>query len=87
MPFPERTQTVVIGAGTAGLSAAKALRQAGIDTIVLEATGHAGGRCITDASLFSTPFDLGGSWLHSAPINPLARLAEKAGLALHKRPW
>jgi len=87
MRFPESTKTVVIGAGTAGLSAAKALRQAGIETIVLEATGHAGGRCVTDASLFSTPFDLGGSWLHSASINPLARLVEKAGFALHKRPW
>ena len=85
--FPQNPEVVVIGAGTAGLSVAKSLRQAGIETLVLEADRHVGGRCVTDKTTFSKPFDLGASWLHSVPINPLARLAEKAGKPLYKTPW
>ncbi len=84
---PTHIDAVVVGAGIAGLSAAAALRQAGINTLVLEAADRIGGRCVTDRTPFSIPFDRGGSWLHSAPINPLARLAEQSGATLHKRPW
>ena len=85
--LPSNPDVVVIGAGAAGLSAAKTLRGLGFDVLVLEAEAHVGGRCVTDASTFSTPFDRGGSWLHSASINPLARLAEEAGADLHKAGW
>jgi len=78
---------IVIGAGAAGLSAAKALRAAGLETNVLEAANHVGGRCMTDTTTFSTPFDRGGSWLHSANINPLARQAEAVDARLHKTEW
>lgn len=77
----------MIGAGAAGLAAAKALRAAGVETLLLETTDHSGGRCVTDHDTFDVPFDRGGSWLHSAPINPLARAAEAKGATLHKRPW
>ena len=53
----------------------------------MEAKAFVGGRCITDKSTFRTPFDIGGSWLHSAVINPLARLAEENGISLHKKSW
>ena len=86
-PLPTNIDTIVVGAGTAGLSAAKALREAGVETLVLEAADYIGGRCVTDKTTFSQPFDRGGSWLHSAPINPLARLAEQSGSTLHKAPW
>lgn len=85
--FPQNPDVVVVGAGTAGLSAARALRQAGLVTLVVEASDHIGGRCFTDMDTFSVPFDTGCSWLHSAPINPLARLAEAKGIALHKAPF
>ncbi|MEM9580165.1 MAG: NAD(P)/FAD-dependent oxidoreductase [Pseudomonadota bacterium] len=78
---------VVIGAGVAGLAAAQALRNAGARVLVLEAADHSGGRCVTDHRLFSQPFDRGGSWLHSAAINPLARLAETLEAQLHKGSW
>lgn len=87
MTLPANPDVVVVGAGAAGLSAAKALQARGLSVIVLEADSHVGGRCITDTTTFSTPFDRGGSWLHSAPINPLARLAETGGESLHKAPW
>lgn len=87
IPLPTNPDVIVAGAGAAGLSAAKALQAHGLEVIVLEADDHVGGRCITDTTTFSTPFDRGGSWLHSASINPLARLAEDAGEDLHKGAW
>ena len=85
--FPSNPDVIVVGAGTAGLSAAKALMAAGLEVVVFEADAHVGGRCITDTKTFETPFDRGGSWLHSAPVNPLARLAKEKGTELHKTPW
>lgn len=85
--LPQNPEVIVIGAGAAGLSAAKALQTAGVEVLVLEAAAHIGGRCVTDTTTFATPFDRGGSWLHSAPINPLARIAEQQGVALHKGDW
>ena len=78
---------VIVGAGIAGLSAAKTLKKFGYSVVVLEAEAFIGGRCFTDNSTFKVPFDVGGSWLHSAKINPLARLAEKNGVRLHKKNW
>lgn len=85
--LPTQPDVIVVGAGTAGLSAAHTMRQRGLEVVVVEAASRAGGRCFTDTTLFETPFDVGGSWLHSAPINPLARLAEETGTVLHKAGW
>jgi monoamine oxidase len=86
-PLPQNPDVVVIGAGAAGLSAAKTLQDAGVEVLLLEAADHIGGRCVTDTTTFATPFDRGGSWLHAAPINPLARIAEDQGDVLHKSKW
>lgn len=51
---------IVIGAGVAGLAAAKRLEEAGHTAIVLEATGRVGGRVFTDID----GFDLGAQWIH-----------------------
>ncbi|MGR3615093.1 MAG: flavin monoamine oxidase family protein [Paracoccaceae bacterium] len=83
----QNPDVIIIGAGTAGLSAAQSLRQAGKDIVVLEAADRVGGRCITDTTTFSMPYDRGGAWLHSATINPLARLATQADIHLYKTPW
>ena len=85
--LPQNPDVIVVGAGTAGLSAAKSLQEAGLEVAVLEAAAHVGGRCITDTSTFAMPFDRGGSWLHSGQINPLAEIAEESGLHLHKKHW
>ncbi len=73
-------RVLVIGAGFAGLSAARALRQSGMDVVVLEARSRPGGRVLTDRSL-GFPIDLGPSWLHGGPHNPLKALAEGSGIA------
>ncbi|KMW60231.1 amine oxidase [Candidatus Rhodobacter oscarellae] len=85
--YPANPDVIIVGAGTAGLSAAKALRDAGQEVLVLEAAARTGGRCYADSTLFDIPFDIGGSWLHDADINPLARLAEQGGATLHKTAW
>lgn len=61
---------VVIGAGCAGIAAARALVAAGKSVVVLEGGDRVGGRAHT-ASLAGAPFDLGATWLHQANENPL----------------
>jgi monoamine oxidase len=77
----------VIGAGAAGIGAARRLAEAGgVSVLVLEGRERAGGRAWTvDAGGY--PADMGCEWLHSADRNVLVPLAERLGLALdRKRP-
>src|SRR2546429_6415784 len=55
---------VVIGAGFAGLVAARELGRAGLDVLVLEARDRVGGRTRTDQKL-GHDLGLGGTWVHS----------------------
>lgn len=68
------TGVVVIGAGVAGLAAARRLRARGVPTTLIEAGPRLGGRAHT-IGLASGPFDLGATWLHDADRNPLVGLA------------
>ena len=54
---------VVIGAGFAGLVAARELGRAGLDVLVLEARDRVGGRTWTDRRL-GHDLELGGTWVH-----------------------
>ena len=65
---------VVVGAGVAGLAAARRLRAAGVAVTLLEAMPHIGGRART-VPFCGVPFDLGATWLHAAHRNPLVGLA------------
>lgn len=73
---------LVIGAGAAGIAAARQARAAGRSVQVLEARGRLGGRALTDTEGLGAPFDLGATWLHDAAHNPLVPLAREAGVAL-----
>ncbi|MFM7692621.1 MAG: flavin monoamine oxidase family protein, partial [Alphaproteobacteria bacterium] len=66
---------LVVGAGVAGIAAARALRARGLSCLVLEAKDRIGGRAYTDA----TGFNHGASWLHQANDNPLTALDETLG--------
>jgi monoamine oxidase len=70
---------VIIGAGAAGLAAARAARAAGLNIEVVEASGRIGGRGHTDTTAFPAPFDLGCQWLHAASINPYTAIADRLG--------
>jgi monoamine oxidase len=56
--------TLVIGAGMAGLAAARDLVDAGQTVIVLEARDRTGGRVYTDRSLFDLPVEFGAEFIH-----------------------
>ncbi|KAI5402868.1 lysine-specific histone demethylase 1 homolog 3 isoform X1 [Lathyrus oleraceus] len=56
-----RKRVIVIGAGPAGLTAARHLQRLGFPVTVLEARSRIGGRVFTDRSSLSVPVDLGAS--------------------------
>ena len=61
---------LIIGAGCAGIAAARALIARGQSCVVLEAGARVGGRAFTTHAL-GAPLDLGATWLHQARDNPL----------------
>lgn len=56
-----RKRVIVIGAGPAGLTAARHLQRQGFSVTILEARSRIGGRVFTDRSSLSVPVDLGAS--------------------------
>ena len=74
-------RVVVVGAGMAGLVAARLLRDSGFAVTVLEARPRSGGRVWTDDGL-GAPLDLGGSWVHGVEGNPLTLWCGKLGVEL-----
>ena len=72
---------IVIGAGLAGLSAARALVDRGLEVEVLEARDRPGGRVWTSRLWPDLPLDLGATWVHGTHDNPLASLADAVGAA------
>jgi len=79
-PFSMKKPTVIIlGAGFAGLSAARALEKRGVDVIVLEARNRVGGRVHSKPCSFQDRLDLGGQWLSPRHEKMLA-LCEEFGI-------
>ena len=61
--LPQRTGVVIVGAGFAGLSAAHALKDAGVDFLVLEARDRVGGRVESRDNGLGERVDTGGQFL------------------------
>ena len=79
---------VVIGAGAAGIAAARVLARAGRAVCVIEARDRLGGRAFTQ-EVAGHPLDLGCGWLHSADRNVLVPLASESGFDIDREipPW
>jgi monoamine oxidase len=77
---------MIVGAGAAGIAAARKLSAAGRSFTLVEASSRIGGRCFTDTRSFSVPFDRGAHWIHSPDINPLTKLASRTGLDIYQAP-
>ena len=75
---------VVIGAGIAGLAAAKTARAKGHRVALIEAKHRIGGRAYTDGAALGVPFDHGCYWMHSASQNPFVGIADRLGFVYRK---
>src|SRR3954469_15608456 len=70
-----RRRVVVVGAGLAGLGAARALVDRGFEVVVLEARDRIGGRTYPRDGI-----DEGAHWIHTTDGNPVMRLARDLGV-------
>ncbi len=77
---------LIVGAGAAGIAAARRVAAAGRRFVVLEASERWGGRCFTDMRTFRIPYERGARWIYMPDVNPLAKLALKAGLDIYPMP-
>ena len=85
MPSTSRAEIAVIGAGIAGLSAARTLAEAGHSVILLEARDRIGGRILTVRDPYTDlPIELGAEFVHGRPPE-LLDLIREAGLTLYER--
>lgn len=89
MSLPSSIDIAIIGAGAAGLGAARALERSGKSVLVLEARDRVGGRAHTIQAAPNVLFDRGCGWLHSADRNSFVGIAEQLGFVIDKTrpPW
>ncbi len=75
---------IIIGAGSAGLSAAKELARLGLIFTVIEGSHRIGGRAYSEEIAPGTWFDLGCAWVVDGTCNPFTAIADDLGIALGK---
>jgi monoamine oxidase len=79
--MPTRS-VIVIGAGAAGLAAARDLSRAGCEVVVIEARDRIGGRVFTlTGRTVAAPIELGAEFVHGKPPE-LGKIAQAANLKL-----
>lgn len=79
MGSSESHDVVIVGAGAAGIGAARRAGELGLRYALLEAMPRIGGRAVSDPRPFGVPWDRGCHWLHSASQNPFRDLADRYG--------
>jgi monoamine oxidase len=80
--MPSETDVIIIGAGAAGLSAAKELTRLGLTYTVVEGSHRIGGRAYSEEIAPGVWFDLGCAWLVEGAKNPFAPIADDLGILL-----
>jgi monoamine oxidase len=76
MAAMDDAEVVVVGAGLAGLAAARALNSAGVDVLVLEARDRVGGRTLSVVEEPGVVIDHGGQWVGPTQDRVLALVNE-----------
>lgn len=77
MVLASNPDVVVIGAGAAGIAAARRLQAQGKTVVVIEAADRIGGRAYTESARLGVPFDHGCAWLQGPRDLELTTLARK----------
>src|ERR1700692_987175 len=85
-PSSGSLDVVIIGAGAAGIAAARKIAAAGRRYLIVEATDHIGGRCVTDTKTLGVPFDRGAHWIYLPDLNPVVKLTPRRGLDIYPAP-
>jgi monoamine oxidase len=86
LPAPSKTDhdVIVVGAGFAGVTAARELSRAGLSTLVLEARNRVGGRTFTN-QFAGDQIEMGGTWIHWSQPHVWAEMT-RYGLSLKESP-
>jgi monoamine oxidase len=85
-PVSGPIDVVIVGAGAAGIAAARRIAAAGRRYLLIEATDHIGGRCVTDTKSFGVPYDRGAHWIYLPDLNPLTKLTPRGGIEVYPAP-
>ena len=86
MSLPSEIDIAIVGAGAAGLGAARTLDKSGLSVVVLEARDRLGGRGHTFMAAPGITFDAGCGWLHSADKNSFVQIARQLKFEIDKTP-
>lgn len=86
VPSSGEVDVAIIGAGAAGIAAARRVAAGGRRFALIEASNHIGGRCFTDMRSFGAPFDTGAHWIRQPETNPVMRAAAQSGLDVYPVP-
>ena len=86
MSLPSEIDVAIVGAGAAGLGAARTLDKSGLSVVVLEARDRLGGRGHTFMAAPGITFDAGCGWLHSADKNSFVQIARQLKFEIDKTP-
>ncbi|MGL4559806.1 MAG: flavin monoamine oxidase family protein [Afipia sp.] len=84
MTLPSDIDVAIIGAGAAGLAAARALEGSNLSVLILEARERIGGRSQTVILPDNIVFDVGCEWLHSANKNAFVTIARDLGFEVNE---
>jgi monoamine oxidase len=86
VPASGQVDVAIIGAGAAGIAAARRVAAAGRPFALIEASNRIGGRCLTDTRSFGAPFDRGAHGIRMADVNPVVKAAAKANFEIYPAP-
>jgi monoamine oxidase len=86
VPVSGATDVIVVGAGAAGIAAARRIAAGGHRLALFEATDRVGGRCFTDTRKFGIPYDRGARWIYTPDGSPIAKLGLKTGFDIYTAP-